>query len=178
MRESYPDSIRRLLEHEGGYTNDKDDPGGPTNFGITIHDYRKYIDEDGSADDVRKMSLKQAMDIYEAKYWNALKCDELPAGVDYVVFDYGVNSGVFRAAKVLQRLVGVEDDSFIGPDTLRAVNAFNPQKLIEDICNERLGFLQALKTWPTFGKGWARRVREVQAAASVMAGGDQQPVAV
>lgn len=179
MKDSFEPSLERLLQHEGGYSNHPDDPGGPTNFGITIHDYRKYIYADATADDVQHMHLDDAKRIYKAKYWDALKCDDLPLGVDYAVFDYGVNSGVFRAAKVLQRLVGVDADSFIGPDTLAHVAKANPQKLIEEICNERLGFLQSLHTWPTFGKGWARRVREVQAVAITMAsGGDQQPVAV
>ena len=117
---SYGEALRRLLIHEGGYTNDAADPGGPTNFGITIADYRHYVKPDASAADVRAMKLDEAKGIYRGKYWDAMRCDGLPAGVDYAVFDYGVNSGVSRAAKVLQRALGVADDGTIGPLTLAA----------------------------------------------------------
>ena len=82
-----------MLEHEGGYTNHPSDPGGPTNFGITIHDYRRFIEANGTALDVKNMKRADAAKIYRARYWDALRCDELPAGLDYAVFDYGVNSG-------------------------------------------------------------------------------------
>jgi lysozyme family protein len=107
--------------------------------------------------------------IYRQNYWNALRCDDLPAGVDYAVFDYGVNSGIGRTAKVLQRLVDVAVDGEVGPGTVAAAARANPATLIERICSERLAFLQGLRTWPTFGKGWGRRVREVRAAALKMA---------
>jgi len=166
---SYDEALRRLLAHEGGYTHHPSDPGGPTNFGITIHDYRKYLKADATAADVKAMSLDDAKAIYRAKYWNAMACDDLPVGVDYAVFDYGVNSGIGRAAKVLQRIVGVADDGRIGARTLAAVRAGNAAALVAAICEERLAFLKRLKTWPVFGKGWGRRVAEVRAAALAMA---------
>ena len=107
---TYNEALRRLLAHEGGYTNHPSDPGGPTHLGITIHDYRKYVKPNATAADVKAMRLDDAKTIYRAKYWNAMRCDELPAGVDYCVFDYGVNSGIGRAPKVLQRVVGIDDD--------------------------------------------------------------------
>ncbi len=93
MRSSYDQCLERVLAHEGGYTNDARDPGGPTNFGITIYDYRKYVKRRATAADVQRMSLAEAKGIYRSKYWDALRCDDLPAGVDYTVFDYGVNRG-------------------------------------------------------------------------------------
>lgn len=168
MRVNFDEALRRLLVHEGGYSNHPDDPGGPTNFGITIFDFRKYLKPDASAADVGAMKLDDAKAIYRAKYWDALKCDALPAGVDYAVFDYGVNSGVSRAAKVLQRQCGVTDDGVVGAATLRAVAAHPPRRLIENICGERLAFLQRLRTWPVFGKGWGRRVAQVKTAALAM----------
>src|SRR5690349_15000941 len=81
MHSSYDTALARLLAHEGGYTNHPDDPGGPTNFGITIFDYRKYVKADACAEDVRAMKLDEAEAIYRAKYWDALRCDGLPAGV-------------------------------------------------------------------------------------------------
>jgi lysozyme family protein len=163
--ETYDDALRRLLAHEGGYTNHPSDPGGPTNFGITIIDYRKYVKSGATAADVKAMRLNEAKAIYRAKYWNALRCDALPAGVDYAVFDYGVNSGIGRASRVLQRVVGVADDGKVGPKTLAAIGARDPKAIVTAICDERLAFLKRLRTWPVFGKGWGRRVAEVKAAA-------------
>jgi lysozyme family protein len=172
---TYDEALRRLLAHEGGYTNHPADRGGPTNFGITIHDYRRYVKHDASAADVRAMNLNEAQSIYRAKYWNAMRCDALPAGVDYCVFDYGVNSGTGRAPKVLQRVLGVAVDGMIGPATIAAACACDAAQIINAVCDERLHYLQRLKTWPVFGKGWARRVREVRAAALAMAANAKAP---
>lgn len=165
MRASYEKALERLLQHEGGYVNHPSDPGGATNFGITIHDYRRYVKPNATPADVKAMHLDEAKAIYKAKYWDALKCDDLPAGLDYAVFDFGVNSGVFRSAVFLQRILKVVDDGFIGPKTLEAVNNADREELIKDFCDARLKFLQGLRTWPTFGKGWGRRVAEVRAAS-------------
>src|SRR6185437_8422105 len=97
---TYDEALRRLLAHEGGYTNHPSDPGGPTNFGITIYDYRKYVKPNATAADMRAMTVGEAKAIYRKRYWDAQRCDELPAGVDYSVFDYGVNSGIGRSGKV------------------------------------------------------------------------------
>jgi lysozyme family protein len=106
--------------------------------------------------------------MYKAKYWDKIKGDDLPTGVDYCVFDAAVNSGPGRAAKWLQACVGVEPDGGIGPKTLAAVAAIEPADLVEDYAKRRLSFLMDLKTWDTFGKGWGRRVAEVQASATNM----------
>lgn len=172
---SYDAALARLLAHEGGYSNHPSDPGGPTNFGITIHDYRKYVKPGATAADVQAMKVDDAKRIYRNKYWDAMRCDELPAGVDYAVFDYGVNSGIARAKKVLQRVVGVTDDGGLGPQTMQAVRVCAPADIVRGICDERLDFLQSLKTWPVFGKGWGRRVAEVKAAALQMAAGQGTP---
>ena len=108
---TYDEALRRLLVHEGGYSNHPSDPGGPTNFGITLADYRKYVEPDATADDVRDMSVDEAKAIYRKRYWDAQRCDELPCGVDYSVFDYGVNSGIGRSGKVLRRVVGLPDNT-------------------------------------------------------------------
>src|SRR5262245_47279354 len=108
---NYPECITRLLKHEGGYTNHPADPGGSTNFGITIYDYRKYVKPGATAEDVRNMKLSEAKEIYRSKYWGAQRCDELPAGVDDSIFDYGVNSGIGRSGKVLRRVLGLPDNT-------------------------------------------------------------------
>ena len=162
--------VKRLLAHEGGYGNHPSDPGGPTNFGITIHDYRKHVSPNGTATDLRAMPVDVAKTIYRTKYWDALRCDELASGLDYAAFDYGVNSGTARAAKVLQRIVGrasVHDR--IDAETLALLRARDPKALIAAVCDERAAFLRRLKTWPVFGVGWGRRVADVRAVSLAMA---------
>jgi lysozyme family protein len=168
---SYDASLARVLKHEGGYSNHPSDPGGPTNFGITIHDYRRYIDANATAADVRAMKRSDAEKIYRARYWNALRCDELPAGLDYAAFDYGVNSGIGRAAKVMQRLVGIGNGTTMTDAVIAAARKANTPALIDKLCDERLAFLKALRTWPVFGAGWGRRVAEVRRDALAMAKG-------
>jgi len=170
MRATYEEALARVFAHEGGYSNHPDDPGGPTNFGITLADYRRYVKPDATAADVRAMRIDEAKTIYRARYWDALRCDELPAGVDYAVFDYGVNSGVGRVARVLQRLLHVPIDGRMGPATIATARVTDPARLIVTLCDERLRFLQSLRTWPVFGRGWARRVAEVRATALRLAG--------
>ena len=169
-RANFDEALRRVLAHEGGYTNHPADPGGPTNFGITIGDYRKYVNLSATAEDVRTMKLDDAKTIYGMKYWQALRCDDLPTGIDYSVFDYGVNSGVSRAGKILRRVLGMPAETAMVTDTVvAAASRGDPQILIAAICDERMAFLKSLKTWPVFGAGWGRRVAEVRSAALIMA---------
>ena len=174
---NYAEALRRVLAHEGGYTNHPDDPGGPTNFGITIADYRRYVKADASAADVRAMRLDEAKAIYRARYWDAMRCDELPCGLDYSVFDFGVNSGNARAVKYLQRLIGIAPNGEMTKAALAAANKRDAGDLVERLCDARLAFLKGLKTWPVFGKGWGRRVGEVKAVALAMAKAGQAPAA-
>jgi lysozyme family protein len=167
---SYDAALERVLVHEGGYTNHPSDPGGPTNWGITIHDARAHWKKDATAVDVRGMPLAVAKQIYRSKYWDALRCDDLPAGVDYAVFDYGVNSGIGRAGKALRRVLGLSDKAYaVTADVIAAARRHEPKALVNAICDERLAFLQGLRTWSVFGRGWGRRVREVRVAALAMA---------
>lgn len=181
MHTSYATAIRNVLAHEGGYTNDPQDPGGPTNWGITIFDARRYWKSSATAADVKAMPLAVAQQIYEAHYWDPQRCDELPAGLDYSLFDYGVNSGVGRSGKVLRRLLGLPDNtSVINDEVVAAVKKRDVRALIIALNDERLRFLQSLKTWPRFGKGWGRRVAEVkdlslQMAASPIAANANAP---
>jgi lysozyme family protein len=167
---TYDEALRRVLAHEGGYSNHPADPGGPTKYGITIHDYRRYVKRDATAADVRAMSKDEAKAIYRRRYWDALRCDELPAGLDYSVFDYGVNSGIGRSGKVLRRLLGLPANAHtVTDEVLARVAARDPAEMIEALNAERLAFLKRLKTWPVFGAGWGRRVAEVKAASLAMA---------
>jgi lysozyme family protein len=173
---TYDESLQHLLRHEGGYTNHPSDPGGPTKFGITIADYRRYVKADATAADIKAMTVYEAKGIYRARYWDAQRCDELPAGVDYAVFDYGVNSGIGRSGKVLRRVLSLPDATHkVGDEVIAAARRADAQALIAATCDERLRFLKSLKTWPVFGRGWGRRVADVKAAALAMAARDADP---
>jgi lysozyme family protein len=167
---SYDLALTRLLKDEGGYTDHPSDPGGPTNFGITLADARRYWKGNATAADVRAIPQSAARTIYRERYWNAMRCDELPAGVDYAVFDYGVNSGTGRAGKVLRRVLKLSDRTcVVSDDVIAAAAKAAPRDLVIAICAERLAFLQSLKTFPVFGRGWTARVNSVRVAASAMA---------
>lgn len=148
MKQNYSDCLTRLLKDEGGYSNNKNDSGGPTNFGITLTDYRKYIKPTATAADVKGMSVNDAKSIYKSKYWDALNCDSLSGGVDYTVFDYGVNSGIGRPSKALVRFSGLKDTALI--------NAIN---------DERVSFLRSIAKGKNavFLNGWLSRVSRVRA---------------
>lgn len=175
MKDTYDDSLRRVLAHEGGYTNHPSDPGGPTNWGITIHDARMYWKRDAGAEDVRAMPKDVAKRIYKSKYWDVMRCDELPAGVDYAVFDFGVNSGISRSLKFLERIAGVPQDGKPDDLLIRTVANLPAPPIITELCDARLAFLKRLNTWTVFGAGWGRRVAEVKTASLKMASGSILP---
>lgn len=157
MRETYSKAIAQVFEDEGGYTNESTDPGGPTNWGITIADARMYWKPNATASDVRNMPKSVAEDIYRKHYADPIQYDSLPAGVDYAVLDYGINSGTGRSVRVLQKLLGLEADGKIGPITINKAKEADPVKLINAIYDERLEFLKKLHHWPTYGRGWTAR---------------------
>jgi uncharacterized protein (TIGR02594 family) len=165
----FADCVALVLHDEGGNDDDPRDPGGRTSRGILQREWDVWRQTHlGLPADVWDAPQDQVLAIYHDKYWNPLSCDSLPAGVDYAVFDYGVLSGIGRAAKVLQGFVGTDVDGEIGPKTIAATVQADAPTLIKQICDERLAFLQRLETWPTFGKGWTRRVQGVRNAALAM----------
>jgi lysozyme family protein len=174
MNRNFERAVSLVLQHEGGYVDHARDPGGATNLGITIGTARRLgIDVDGDGDtdkvDIRLLKPADAAKVYRVEYWNKVRGDDLPDGLDYAVFDYAVNSGPGRAARELQRIVGVPADGEIGPVTLAAVQERNAADLVERLCDERLDFLRRLNTWDTFGKGWTSRVHGVLEHALLMA---------
>lgn len=156
MKQNYDKCLPRLLKDEGGYTNDPSDSGGATNYGITIADYKKYINKNGTSTDVKNMSVDQAKAIYRSKYWDALGCDDLPSGVDYSCFDYGVNSGLGRPRNALKKAKGKTGLA-----------------LIDAINDERQSFLTNLANArpkdQRFIAGWTARVSRVRAYSKVLA---------
>lgn len=171
MRDNFGRCLRLVLVHEGGYVDHPEDPGGATNRGITLATFRGYFGNNRlTKDDLRNITEETIGKIYRERYWMAVKGDDLPLGLDYAVFDFGVNSGPSRAVKFLQKVIGTAPDGAIGPDTMLRINGFGARQAIVSLCASRLTWLQGLKTWKTFGRGWGRRVTEVEGEALRMAG--------
>jgi lysozyme family protein len=170
MLSNFDACLKKLLVHEGGFVNHPSDPGGMTNLGVTARVWESWVGHPVDEKQMRALTPDDVAPLYKRKYWDACRADEFVSGLDYAVFDCAVNSGVGRAVKLLQGCVGVNADGGIGPATMAAVNKAVPASLIEDFSNARLQFLKALNTWPTFGKGWERRVDEVKAESLRMLG--------
>jgi lysozyme family protein len=162
MKDNFQKALAAVLVHEGGFVNHPQDPGGMTNLGCTKTVWEEHCGHPVDEKAMRALTPADVAPLYKRKYWDKVQGDELPNGVDYLVFDAAINSGPGRAAKWLQACVGVEPDGGIGPKTLAAVWACNPKQLVEDYTKRRLSFLMDLPTWDTFGRGWTRRVNEVE----------------
>ena len=168
MKQNFDKALTAVLAHEGGYVFNPKDPGGETNLGCTKAVWEEHC---GHMVDTKTMKALTPADVgplYKTKYWDKVKGDDLPSGVDYVVFDAAINSGPGRAAKWLQTCLNVYADGIIGDKTIQAVRNKDPKELINDYCAYRLGYLKMLQTWDTFGKGWERRVKEVNASGLKM----------
>ncbi len=169
MKTSLTAAVDLILSHEGGYVEDPRDPGGCTNLGITLATYRAFIHPRGSCSDLKHLTANQAASIYQRHYWDAVRGDDLPAGLDVCVVDMAVNAGVSMAAKLLQRLLGVPADGVIGAVTLAALDGHDVVGLCHRYSVARIAFYQSLPTFKTFGKGWSNRVITTQAAALLLA---------
>lgn len=170
MNTTWEAALAAVLKHEGGYIDHPSDPGGKTNLGVTQATWESWIGRPSSEKEMRSLTVDKVAPLYKQKYWNAIKGDDLPTGVDFCVFDAAVNSGPGRAIKLLQECVGTKVDGVIGPATLKAVSSFNPVQLIDLYCGRRLDFVRGLPTWPVFGKGWERRILAVREEAGKMMG--------
>ena len=157
MKENFDKSLKMILHHEGGYVNHPRDPGGETNLGVTKRVYEDW----GGTKNMRDLNQEDVAPIYEKNYWGSAKCDHLPSGLDLAVFDWSVNSGVGRAVKKLQTMIGTEADGGIGPNTLRTLEEYiehhGLDKTLRDYKAVRQKFYESLSTFDTFGKGWTKR---------------------
>lgn len=169
MQSNWEQSLKKMLVHEGGYANHPQDPGGRTNLGVTQRVWEEWKGSPSDENEMRSLTVEQVTPLYKKRFWDAARCDDLPSGVDYVVFDFAVNAGVGRSAITLQTICGVARDGAIGPMTLAAVNQYDPKTLIEKFSDHREFFYKQLSTYPVFGKGWIRRVNEVKETALQMA---------
>ena len=172
MKINFANALGLTLRHEGGFVHHSKDPGGATNKGVTLATFSLFLGRQATVDELKLISDVQLCAIYRKSYWDKVRGDDLPGGLDFCVFDFAVNSGPGRAAKVLQALVGAEADGSIGHKTVAAVLDYVSRetlpKVIEQYQAKRLHYLQALPHWETFGKGWGRRVNEVLDEAMLM----------
>jgi lysozyme family protein len=176
MKENFIASLKHLLKSEGGFTNDPRDPGnklpdgraGSTMLGVTQATWENFIGKRVTQEQMKQLRPESVGPIYKVKYWDAVKGDELPAGLDYLMFDFAVNAGPGRAAKIMQEALGVTADGVIGRITMKAISEADPHDLIERFSDAKEAYYRSLKTFETFGKGWLRRVSEVKGYASEM----------
>lgn len=172
MRGNFDQCLKQVLHHEGGYVNHPSDPGGRTNLGVTQAVYEDWVGYKVTETVMRKLTVAHVKTLYKVKYWDVVKGDDLPLGLDLCVFDFAVNAGPNRAARYLQKLVGSTTDGQIGPHTLSLVKQYVREKgrpeaimVYQDMRRE---YYKLLKTYPTFGKGWMRRVRDIEMSAIIM----------
>ena len=168
MQANYDKCLETILHHEGGYVNHPKDPGGETNLGVT----KRVYEEHGGTKDMKDLTVEDVAPIYKKGYWDKMKGDELPSGLDLCVFDFGVNAGPGRAAKYLQTMIGSTPDGGIGPMTLKAVSEYVEEhglvKAIENYQDARQSYYEKLSTFDTFGRGWTRRVYETTQLAKTL----------
>lgn len=146
----FDEAFERLIGHEGGYVDSRVDPGGETKYGISKRSY--------PGEDIANLTLDRAKEIYRRDFWGAAACDALPEGIKFDVFDMAVNSGVTSSIRVVQRAAGASPDGVMGPATLQALNSIPAARLLARFNGARLAFMAELPTWPSFGRGWARRI--------------------
>ena len=170
MQSNWDSAFKLMLASEGGYVNHPSDPGGMTNLGVTKRVWEEWVGRESNEKEMRSLTPEMVEPLYKRKFWDACKCDDLPSGIDYLVFDFAVNAGVGRSAKILQTAVGVTPDGGIGPMTLASVNAISEAELIEKFSQAKEDFYRSLNTFETFGKGWLNRVAAVKVKATSMLG--------
>ncbi len=160
MKVNYDKCLETILHHEGGYVNHPKDPGGETNLGVT----KKVYQEHGGTKDMKDLLVEDVAPIYKKGYWDKMKCDDIPSGLDLCLFDFGVNAGPGRAAKFLQQMIGTTVDGGIGPNTLAKLEEYIRENGEHEAVNKyqemRQKYYENLSTFATFGRGWTRRVQE------------------
>ena len=168
MQANYDKCLEAILHHEGGYVNHPKDPGGETNLGVTKRVYEEW----GGTKDMKELLVEDVAPIYKKNYWDKIKADSLPSGLDLCVFDFGVNAGPVRAAKYLQGQIGTMADGGIGPNTLAKLEEylkFTPvEQAIKTYQESRQDYYEQLSTFSSFGRGWTRRVQETTKMALEM----------
>jgi lysozyme family protein len=177
MKDNWKQSFDYMLESEAGFQDDPRDSGnwlpdgrkGCTNLGVTQTTWESWIGRQSNEKEMRNLTPALVEPMYRRKFWEACRCNDLPPGVDYLVFDFAVNAGCGRSAKTLQSAVGATPDGAIGPLTLAAVSKFNPQELVNKFTNEKIAWYKSLNN-PTYEQGWLNRAAIVRQRALKMVG--------
>lgn len=159
-------AFAEVIGNEGGYVNDPNDPGGETKYGISKRSYPHL--------DIPNITLEQAEQIYLTDYWQKAGCDLCPAALAIIQFDCAVNNGVGQAVRLLQQGLGVAADGIIGPQTKAALehsagSADTLTNVITNVHGGRISLMAGLPTWPTYGKGWSRRLARLPYRAAQIA---------
>lgn len=165
---NFPACLNIILASEGGFADLAHDPGGATNHGVTLATWSGWVGHPVTIADMEALTVADVTPLYQADFWNASHCSDLPNGVDLMVFDTAVNAGVGRGVRTLQQALGVTADGAFGPATLAAVQAADPSALIDKIAAVRTAFYESLPTFVHFGKGWLNRVVRTQGLAHQM----------
>jgi lysozyme family protein len=165
-----PSNFQRCLDivlgYEGGYSEEPGDPSGATQFGVMIGALRDFRqDQTLGIEDLKKLGRDEACEIYRTRYWNVLRCDDLPNGVDLAVFDFAVDTNAGLAAKTLQQVVGAEADGSIGDATLAATKVKPARDVIKGMSDRRQQYYRALSDAANFIKGAMSRTNAVEKAA-------------
>jgi lysozyme family protein len=166
--ENFQKSLALVLAHEGGFSNNPHDPGGMTNLGVTRRAWESYVQRQVDEAEMRGLTPEIVAPFYKARYWNPCKCDLLPLGIDYAVFDFAVNASVSRASKTMQAALGTAADGIVGPATIGVATNADPDHFLEKFSAAKEQFYRGLSTFDHFGKGWLRRVSEVKQTAEGM----------
>lgn len=154
---NFDTAFHKLLGHEGAYSDHPDDPGGATMWGVT----ERVARANGYQGPMRELPVDVAKAIYRRAYWDAVRADEMPAGLRYPLFDAAVNSGVGQSIRWLQRALQLADDGRIGPVTLAAAKQANAEVIQRRMLSQRLRFMTSLSNWHSFSRGWARRIADL-----------------
>lgn len=169
MADTFDAALKEVLHHEGGFVNHPKDPGGMTNLGVTRRTWESWIGRPTTEAEMRALTPATVAPLYRKRYWDENRCGRMHPALALCVFDFGVNAGPARAARYLQRLVGAKQDGVIGPATLLAVTDFvereGAAEAVRQFQKSRETYYRQLPTFATFGRGWLRRVREVETAA-------------
>lgn len=176
MLSNWDKSFDMVIAHEGGFTNDQRDSGnhlpdgrqGCTMWGCTQANWEAYVGKKVTQDDMRALKKEDVKPLYKRDYWDAVKGDELPSGVDYAAFDFAINAGAKRSRVMLQRALGVADDGVIGAKTMEAIKAADGEQLLEKFSEAKTNFYKSLSNFNVYGAGWLRRVADVKKAATSM----------
>ena len=156
-----------ILRWEGGYTNDPDDLGGPTNRGITLKTFRTAYGSKATAADLRRMTTLQWEHIFKTYYWDRWQADRIhDQSIANILVDWTWASGI-HAVLIPQRILGVKPDGIVGTQTLNALNSHpDPQLLFNEIKQSRITFINKIcRSRPQnqkFRRGWLNRINSLK----------------